>query len=261
MGEGSALPNWSAHDGNVPVAFIPATPLLLAGLNPRPTPEQLAFIDATTAATATLTECHRVLLIGSAGMGLRPDSAAPEAGLRRVPLPADGGATADGHATRPTSVLVGEQMLDRAAYRGPVAAFVAAGAPADVRPLATTASPDAHAVMPADEPWRLRPGDGVLVVGDGTATRHEKAPGHVVPGAVAMDDHIAVLLSSGDLDGLLDLDPALDQQFLLDGRAAWQAAAQLVAGSGRVVSSRLLGLFDPHHVAYFVAEWSVEVEA
>ncbi|MFM2438780.1 MAG: hypothetical protein RLZ55_1605, partial [Actinomycetota bacterium] len=34
MGEGSALPNRAAHQGNVPVVFIPATPLLLAGLNP-----------------------------------------------------------------------------------------------------------------------------------------------------------------------------------------------------------------------------------
>ncbi len=133
-------------------------------------------------------------------------------------------------------------------------AYVASGA---LDQWSQTADPWPHAA----EPPPLAPGDGVLVVGDGTATRHEKAPGHVVAGAVELDARIAEMLGSGDVNGLLSLGPDLDERYLLDGRPAWQAAALLVRRSGGDVTSRLLGFFDPHHVAYFVAEWSVDMSS
>jgi hypothetical protein len=102
----------------------------------------------------------------------------------------------------------------------------------------------------------------VIVVGDGTATRHEKAPGHTVPGAVDLDDQIAEMLGSGDLDGLVDLSDKLDEVFALDGRCAWQAAAALVSQwPASLLTARLIEYDAPHHVAYFVARWELELTA
>lgn len=242
----------SAEEGTaetVPVVFVPAAPMMLARLNPAPTAEQSAVIRASLEAVQAVSGCRRVILLASAGMGLRPDMPTQPTVVQQVELPPPREPADDPNArdpAAPAAVLVGAELLGRCGYGGRVAAFVACGTPEQV------------GVAPS---LTVTAGDGLLVVGDGTATRHEKAPGHVVDGAVGLDRRIASMLASADLDGLLGLSADMDDRYLLDGRPAWQAAAHLIRRTGTVREARLLGFFDPQHVAYFVAEWSVAPSA
>lgn len=65
----------------------------------------------------------------------------------------------------------------------------------------------------------------LVVIADGSATRTEKAPGHLDPRATAFDDALVGALRSVDLDGLLALDPGLGLELLAQGRAPLQVMA------------------------------------
>jgi hypothetical protein len=76
-------------------------------------------------------------------------------------------------------------------------------------------------------------GTTLLVVGDGSARRTEKAPGHLDPRAADVDDAIVAAISGaaeGGLDRLLELDPELCADLLVAGRAPLQVLAA-AAGS------------------------------
>lgn len=94
---------------------------------------------------------------------------------------------------------------------------------------------------------------GLLVMGDGTACRTEKAPGYLDPRAEGYDAAVARALRDADPAALLVLDPALDDALLVGGRAAWQVLAGAAAGG----SWRATLLYDaaPYGVGYFVATW------
>ncbi|MCU1692326.1 MAG: hypothetical protein JWM64_1417 [Frankiales bacterium] len=100
----------------------------------------------------------------------------------------------------------------------------------------------------ASSPVRL------LVVGDGTARRTEKAPGHLDPRAEAYDAEAAAALADGDPGRLLGLPAGLGRELLASGRAAWQVLAGAAGtGPGR---SALLHDDAPYGVGYLVASWS-----
>jgi hypothetical protein len=94
----------------------------------------------------------------------------------------------------------------------------------------------------------------LLVMGDGSARRDEKAPGYVRPRAVPYDAAVARALATADTRALLDLDPADDETLLVAGRPAWQALAG-AAGDDRF-EGRLLHESAPYGVGYFVAVWT-----
>lgn len=98
---------------------------------------------------------------------------------------------------------------------------------------------------------------GLLVVGDGTATRTDKSPGHHMPGAVELDDQLAAALGAGDSQMFDRLPQSADTDFLLDGRCAWQGGMTICSKSGSPRASELLAFDAPHGVAYFVATWLV----
>ena len=90
-----------------------------------------------------------------------------------------------------------------------------------------------------------------LVVGDGTAKRTLKAPGHLDERAEAFDAEIAAALAAGDPDRLGALDEGLAGELWVQGLAAWHAAAAL-AGPWR---AELLYADAPYGVGYVVASW------
>ena len=94
----------------------------------------------------------------------------------------------------------------------------------------------------------------LLVMGDGSARRSEKAPGHFHPRAEAYDAAVAAALRDADPDALLALDPADDAELLVAGRPAWQ----FLAGAARGAEWRGELHYDaaPYGVGYFVATWS-----
>jgi hypothetical protein len=95
----------------------------------------------------------------------------------------------------------------------------------------------------------------VLAVGDGSACRTEKAPGHLDPRAEGFDDSIATILASGDVAGLLSIDPGLGGELLCCGMPVWRWVA-CAAGDAAVRGAVLVSHVAPYGVGYFVASWS-----
>jgi len=94
---------------------------------------------------------------------------------------------------------------------------------------------------------------GLLVMGDGSARRTEKAPGYLDPRAEPFDRAVTTALAKADVDALLALDPILAADLLVAGRAPWQ----VLAGAARNAGLAGEVLFDaaPYGVAYIVASW------
>lgn len=98
---------------------------------------------------------------------------------------------------------------------------------------------------------------GLLVVGDGSARRTEKAPGHLDGRAAGFDAAVAHALRSGDPEALAAIDQALGEELLAGGLAAWRAAAE--QARGRCWDATLLLDDAPHGVGYFIASWITPV--
>ena len=98
---------------------------------------------------------------------------------------------------------------------------------------------------------------GLLVVGDGAATRTERAPGHLDERAGPFDEAVARALGAADTAALAALDPDLARALLVAGRAPWQVLAG-ATGSG-AWHGDLLHSSAPFGVAYHVAVWTPEI--
>lgn len=95
----------------------------------------------------------------------------------------------------------------------------------------------------------------VLAVGDGSARRTEKAPGHLDDRAAGFDATIAAALATGDLSTLHDLDPVLAADLMCAGAPVWRWIAAAV-GDARPSAAELLVDDARYGVAYFVAAWT-----
>jgi len=92
----------------------------------------------------------------------------------------------------------------------------------------------------------------LLVIGDGSARRGPRAPGHFDERAAAFDAAVERAVRAGDTGALRDLDPALARELMATGRPAWQVLAGALETAAPVsVAVRYAG--DPFGVAYLVA--------
>lgn len=98
------------------------------------------------------------------------------------------------------------------------------------------------------------PEGALLVIGDGSARRTEKAPGHLDERAEPFDAVIAAALRDGDLLGLGGLDPELAADLMCAGAPVWRAVATARSGQ-RVAEADLLAEVAPYGVGYFAAWW------
>jgi hypothetical protein len=96
---------------------------------------------------------------------------------------------------------------------------------------------------------------GVLAVGDGSARRTLKAPGHLDPAAEPFDTAVAAALAAGDPGALAALDPAEGERLLAAGVPVWRAVGAALAG--RRATARLHAHEAPFGVGYLVADWHV----
>jgi hypothetical protein len=96
---------------------------------------------------------------------------------------------------------------------------------------------------------------GLLVMGDGSACRTEKAPGYLRPEAAPFDAHVAAALAAGDVAALAALDLELCDELRCAGRAPWQVLAG-AAGAGVPPRRRVHYDDAPYGVGYLVASWS-----
>ena len=106
-----------------------------------------------------------------------------------------------------------------------------------------------------------RPATALLVMGDGSARRTLKAPGHLDPRAEPFDAEVERAVRAGRLGALLELDEALARDLMATGRPAWQVlAGAMLDGAGAnglgadgVPVTEVLYRDDPFGVAYLVA--------
>ena len=95
---------------------------------------------------------------------------------------------------------------------------------------------------------------GLLIMGDGSACRGEKAPGYADPRAEELDADVLAALAAGDVAALADVDTTVAAEVLCAGRSAWQVlagAAGLAPGRGAVLYDQV-----PYGVQYIVATWA-----
>jgi hypothetical protein len=93
----------------------------------------------------------------------------------------------------------------------------------------------------------------LLAMGDASARRARDTPGAPDPQAQDYDDEVAEALAAADARWLSRLDPALDRELMVAGRAAWQVLAGAAAGTR--MCGRLLCMANPYGVTYLVASW------
>jgi len=91
----------------------------------------------------------------------------------------------------------------------------------------------------------------VVVVGDGSATRTEKAPGYVQPDAASFDEAMARAINEADIHAILDVDQEQADRLWCRGIPAWQVVANAVDQ----MQGMLILESAPFGVNYLVASW------
>ena len=107
---------------------------------------------------------------------------------------------------------------------------------------------------PRCEPGEAPTAAGLLVVANGSATRSEKAPGHLDERAFAFDDALAAALRSGRPERLTALDPDLAEQLWCFDAPAWCHLGQLAPAPDGPVCVDYDD--DPFGVRYWVMRWT-----
>jgi hypothetical protein len=97
---------------------------------------------------------------------------------------------------------------------------------------------------------------GLLLLGDGSTRRGDKAPGFLDPRAFPFDDAVAEALAAGDAPALRDLDADLARELMVGGRAVFRLLGSLGVAAG-VDTPALTYRDDPFGVSYFVARWTL----
>lgn len=222
----------------VAAAFVPTPPLLVpeiaAGSSAEDEPLRTACDAAIGRALSQAPDV--VVVVGSAPVtggttgswdwrGFGVDSREPPP-ARRLPL----------------ALAIGAWLLDRQP-QPPPRRYV--GVSAGLRPL--DCAELGRACVQSDERTVL------VVCGDGTARRSEKAPGHYDADAEPWDRAVAAALSTADTGALLRLDADTAEGLLASGRAPWQ----VLAGAARAGTwqAELTYVAAPYGVAYTVGTW------
>lgn len=213
----------------------PSPPILAAGLSGRERvlPDLAkACADAVARLLADGPDTVAVVAGGPATVTWDPGS--------RLDLAAYGPGLPSGTAGLPLGLGIGAMLLDDAGYTGPRL----------LQAVAENAAPDeclALGASLADGTART----GLLVVGDGTARRTPKAPGHFDERAAPFDAAAERAFRDGDMTALAQLDPHLAAELMATGRAAWQVLAGALAPSRPPADVLYSGA--PLGVSYLVA--------
>lgn len=205
------------------VVVVPSPPMLLpeyVGLQDPAAPIRQRCVDALAAA-------------------LHEPYAVPD-----VVVIVSGRARASRTTRRPLGVRIGRHLLRLAGWAGPVEEAVV--------------DFDADGTEVEQAGGRLAAREGrvlLLVVGDGSARRGEKAPGHLDDRAATYDAALLAALDRVDPQALIALDAGLGKDLLATGRAALQVMAHAVRGSADLQRASLWS-DDPYGVLYAVAVWT-----
>jgi hypothetical protein len=220
----------------ISAAVCPHPPLLVPEVASGAAPELDPLRAACARAVAGLAGADLVVVVGS---GPVTRDFGPRAAGTLRPYGADV-TVGEGEPVLPLSLTIGRWLLgDRRAARHQA---VAAGA-----------SPESCRVL-GERLAALADRVGLLVMGDGSACRTERAPGHLDVRAAGFDAEAARALAEADSAALAGLDPDLAAELHAAGRAPWQVLAG-AAGDDRFTGA-LLADEAPYGVGYLVASWS-----
>ncbi len=148
----------------------------------------------------------------------------------------------DGAEPLPLSLTIGRWLLERQGLGARYQAVAFDAEPEDCLALGREVAETADDVA-------------LLVMGDGSACRSEKAPGYLDVRARPYDEGVARALGDADTAALAALDPGVSRDVQAAGRAAWQVLAGAVSGTAGL-TGELLADEAPYGVGYFVAGWS-----
>jgi len=116
-----------------------------------------------------------------------------------------------------------------------------------------TDMPPANCLRLGAELAGLAPRVALLAMGDASARKAVGVHGVADPAADSYDAEAAAALAAADTGTLARLDPALDDELMIAGRAAWQVLAG--AADGAALRGRLRCAVAPYDVSYLVASW------
>jgi hypothetical protein len=154
-------------------------------------------------------------------------------------------AVGTGEPVLPLSLTVGSWLLGRAGLPGGRVRFQAVARD----------TPVLDCLRLGAELAGQAPRVAVLAMGDGTARRAVRIEGAADPDAERYDAEVAGALEEADPARLARLAPALDDELVVTGRAAWQVLAG--AADGRRLAGQLRCAVTRYEVGYLVASWDV----
>ena len=222
----------------VAAAVCPHPPLLFRELTgQRDIAADLRTSCLAVIGSATAGPVDRVVVVGGADTG-RGWDAALEPEIRRFTM---SGPEAPG---LPLSLGVGKRLLAEAGWRGAVD-LVSVAWDASATEVETLAG-----VVDA-LPGRA----ALLVLGDGSARRGDKAPGYLDERAFGYDAATARALADGDPAGLLAQDAGLAAELMVGGRAAFAVLGGVAGTRPARPQTELVYQDDPYGVMYFAACW------
>jgi hypothetical protein len=226
-------------------AVCPHPPLLVpsvaAGAAAETADLRTAALDAVRALAAVEPDAIVVVGTGSAAGTARPGETGTLAGYGVDLTVALGDGPAPSEPRLPLSLTVGAWLLREVGYTGGAHGRVVAPSPAE----GLAALGERIAAWPGRT--------ALLVMGDGTATLSEKAPGYLDPRAADFDAVVAAAFRDADPDALLGLDAALAAELMVAGLPAWQVLAGATRGAEWTATRRYTGA--PYGVAYHVVSW------
>jgi hypothetical protein len=224
----------------ISVAFVPATPLLVPPIAQGAAHELTQLRQASLDAVTQLVQsgADQLVVVGTA-LVTGPATGKPDWSGFGV------GSAPTAQALSP-SLSIGAWLLDQV------------GAQADPY---IGVSPQAKSIecaalgqsLVGEQPLVGEQSVAVLVVGDGSACRSDKAPGSLDPRAKEFDSEVIEALRLGDPKRLAQLDSDLATELQVDGRAPWQVVAAMVDAP---MASHVVTSDDPYGVLYVVAHWS-----
>jgi hypothetical protein len=149
--------------------------------------------------------------------------------------------TGTGPTTLPLAHTIGSWLLDLVGWEGLRTYWGAATGPVDPLVRAGSTIAERHDRV------------ALLVMGDASARRTEKAPGHLDPRAADYDAAVEAALANGPA-AVRDLDGELAGELLVAGWPAWQVLAGAAESQPWRAAVRYAAA--PYGVGYIVAEWS-----
>jgi hypothetical protein len=215
-------------------------PLLLRELGGAADPVSALRAAALAAVRAATAGAARGLVVGGHDVAGTWDPALPvdsrRFGTTHLPPP---------RPALPLALGVATRLLGDAGWSGPV----------ELRTLPWHATaPDVEAL--ADEVGGRPDGTVLLVLGDGSARRGDKAPGYLDQRSFGFDDQLAAALADGDAAALRDLDACLAEELMVLGDAGFRLLGAVASARGSRPTASLTYRDDPFGVSYFVATWT-----